>query len=138
DLDGRMKPLNTLANEITRKLSGRSTITIQQPEGELTLTAEQFLLAMQLDPGRFSVLPLIKVDPKKAGAIFKALGHAPVSSLSFQELIDEDGRYLLQDLVEEANRLKPAERNEAHKELLKVDERFNIFYAILRGDFLKL
>ncbi|GHA28697.1 cytochrome c biogenesis protein [Salinimicrobium marinum] len=138
DLDGRMKPLNTLANEITRKLSGRSTITIQQPEGDLTLTAEQFLLAMQLDPGRFSVLPLIKVDQKKADAIFKAIDHAPVSSLSFQELIDADGRYLLQDLVEEANRLKPAERNEAHKELLKVDERFNIFYAILRGDFLKL
>ncbi|MDT0688258.1 cytochrome c biogenesis protein CcsA [Salegentibacter sp. F188] len=138
DLDGRMKPLNTLANEITRKLSGSSTITIKQPGGEITLTAEQFLLAMQLDPGRFSVLPLIKVDAKKADAIFKAINHAPVSSISFQELIDEDGRYLLQDLVEEANRLKPAERNEAHKELLKVDERFNIFYAILRGDFLKL
>ncbi len=138
DLDGRMKPLNTLANEITRKLSGRTTITIKQPDGDITLTAEQFLLAMQMDPGRFSTLPLIKVDPKKADAIFKAINHAPVSNLSFQELIDADGRYFLQELVEEANRLKPAERNEGHKELLKVDERFNIFYAILRGDFLKL
>ncbi len=138
DLDGRMKPLNTLANEITRKLSGRSTISIDQPGGEIELTAEQFLLAVQLDPGRFSALPLIKVDEKKGAAIFEAIGHAPVSSVSFQELIDPDGNYLLQGLVEEANRLKPSERNEAHKELLKVDERFNIFYAILRGDFLKL
>jgi cytochrome c-type biogenesis protein CcsB len=40
--------------------------------------------------------------------------------------------------VEEANLLKPSQRNEGHKELLKTDERFNIFYAVLIGDFLKL
>ncbi|CAM4071106.1 cytochrome c biogenesis protein [Gillisia limnaea] len=138
DLDGRMKPLNTLANEITRKLSGRTAITVKQKEGDIVLTAEQFLLAVQLDPVAYSSLPLIKVDPKKASAIFKAIELDPVSSVSFKDLLDPDGRYMLQDLVEEANRLKPAERNEAHKELLKVDERFNIFYAILRGDFLKM
>ncbi|WP_324720842.1 cytochrome c biogenesis protein CcsA [Salinimicrobium sp. HB62] len=138
DLDGRMKPLNTLANEITRKLSGRSTITIEQSGGAIELTAEQFLLAVQLDPRRFSALPLIKVDREKGAAIFEAMGHKPVDAIGFQELIDPDGQYILQALVEEANRLKPSERNEAHKELLKVDERFNIFYAILRGDFLKL
>ena len=138
DLDGRMKPLNTLANEITRKLSGRSSITIQQPGGKIELTAEQFLLAVQLDPGRFGALPLIKVEEEKAAAIFEALDKDPVSQVSFQELIDPEGQYILQSLVEEANRLKPSERNEGHKELLKVDERFNIFYAILRGDFLKI
>lgn len=138
DLDGRMKPLNTLANEITRKLSGRSSVRIPQEDGEVILTSEQFLLAVQLDPGAYSSLPLIQVDPKKADAIFKAIGHAPVSSISFRELLGPDGNYLLQEMVEKANMLKPAERNEAHKELLKVDERFNIFYAILRGDFLKL
>lgn len=138
DLDGRMKPLNTLANEITRKLSGRSSINISQTKEDIELTAEQFLLAMQLDPSAYSNLPLIKVDPEKAGMIFSSLEKERVIKLSFKELLDTDGRYLLQDIVEEANRLKPAERNEAHKELLKVDERFNIFYAILRGDFLKM
>ncbi|EMR02741.1 cytochrome c biogenesis protein [Cesiribacter andamanensis] len=138
DLDGRMKPLNTLANEITRKLSGKSTIAVPHAGGEQLLTAEQFLLAVQLDPQTFSALPLIKVDPDKGGAIFAALQHAPVSSISFRELLDDEGRYILYELVEEANRLKPAERNEGHKELLKVDERFNIFYAILSGDFLRL
>ena len=138
DLDGRMKPLNTLANEITRKLSGRTAITVEQREGEVVLTAEQFLLAVQLDPVAYSSLPLIKVDPKKADAIFKAINIAPVNSVSFKDLLDPDGRYMLQDLVELANLLKPSERNEAHKELLKVDERFNVFYAILRGDFLKM
>lgn len=138
DLDGRMKPLNTLANEITRKLSGRSKIIVTQKGEDIELTAEQFLLAMQLDPAAYSSLPLIKVDPDKAGMIFKTLKRKSTDKLSFKGLIDDDGKYLLQDIVEEANRLKPAERSEAHKELLKVDERFNIFYAVLRGDFLKM
>ncbi len=138
DLDGRMKPLNTLANEIARKLSGTSTITIKQEGGDIKLNAEQFLLSVQLNPADFSSLPLIKIDTKKSAEIFKALGHAPVSSLSFKEFLDDEGRYLLQDLVEEANRLKPGERNEGHKELLKVDERFNILYAVFSGDFLRL
>jgi cytochrome c-type biogenesis protein CcsB len=138
DLDGRMKPLNTLANEIARKLSGTSTITIKQEGGDLKLNAEQFLLSVQLNPVDFSSLPLIKIDIKKSAEIFKALGHQPVSSLSFKEFLDDEGRYLLQELVEEANRLKPGERNEGHKELLKVDERFNILYAVFSGDFLRL
>src|SRR5690606_27557920 len=87
DLDGRMKPLNTLANEITRKLSGRSGITVIQKGSNINLTAEQFLLAMQLDPTAFSSLPLIKVDPKKAGMIFKTLEIEPVDKLSFKGLL---------------------------------------------------
>lgn len=138
DLDGRMKPLNTLANEIARKLSGKSTIKVFHASGTTELTAEQFLLAIQLNPVAFSELPLIKVDQEKAAEIFKALNHKPMGSLSFKELLDEDGGYLLQSLVEEANRLKPGERNESHKELLKVDERFNILYALFSGDFLKI
>jgi cytochrome c-type biogenesis protein CcsB len=138
DMDGRMKPLNTLANEITRKLSGKTTMAITHAGGEELLTAEQFLLAAQIDPQIMSYLPLIKVDPDKGGLIFSALQHVPVSGISFRELFDDEGRYLLHELVEEATRLKPAERNEAHKELLKVDERFNIFYGILIGDFLRV
>jgi cytochrome c-type biogenesis protein CcsB len=138
DLDGRMKPLNTLANEILRKLNGRSTIKIAADKGDVTLTSEQFLLAVQLDPGSFSQLPIIKIDKEKSGPVFKALGIQPTDRISFQQFLNADGDYLLHDLVEEANRLKPAERNEGHKELLKTDERFNIFYALLSGDFLRI
>ncbi|WP_132053709.1 cytochrome c biogenesis protein CcsA [Pseudocnuella soli] len=138
DLDGRMKPLNTLANEIVRKLNGRSTIKVPAKEGEVTLTAEQFLLAVQLDPATFSQLPVIKIDQEKSGPVFKALSIAPTGRISFQQFLNKDGDYMLHDLVEEANRLKPAERNEGHKELLKTDERFNIFYALLSGDFLRI
>jgi cytochrome c-type biogenesis protein CcsB len=138
DLDGRMKPLNTLANEIVRKLNGRSTIKIPAPSGEVKLTAEQFLLAVQMDPITYSQLPIIKIDAEKSRRVFETLGIQPTERVSFQQFLSKEGDYLLHELVEEANRLKPAERNEGHKELLKTDERFNIFYALLTGDFLRI
>lgn len=138
DLDGRMKPLNTLANEIVRKLNGKSRITIPSADGDLTLSSEQFLLAVQLDPILFSQMPVIRIDREKSAPAFKALGIKPADRISFKAFLNEKGDYLLHDLVEEANKLKPAERNEGHKELLKTDERFNIFYALLTGDFLRI
>lgn len=138
DLDGRMKPLNTLANEIARKLSGKTYISIPSEEGPVRLSPEQFLLAVQLAPQTYSALPLITVDPKKSAPIISALGISPRSELRFQDFLDEDGAYLLQAWVEAANMLKPAERSESDKELLKADERFNIFYGLLSGDFLRI
>ncbi|HSJ69044.1 MAG TPA: cytochrome c biogenesis protein CcsA [Anditalea sp.] len=138
DLDGRMKPLNTLANEIMRKLNGKSYIDIPTDSGEVKLNSEQFLLAVQMDPVTMSHLPIIKIDKKKSMLAFAALEIEPTERVSFRQFLSEDGEYLLHDLVEEANLLKPSERNEGHKELLKTDERFNIFYALLTGDFLRI
>jgi hypothetical protein len=138
DLDGRMKPLNTLANEILRKLNGRSYIYIPTDSGQVKLSSEQFLLAVQMDPYTFSNLPFIKIDKKNSQRAFAALGKEPQDKLSFKDFLSEKGDYLLHNLVEEANLLKPSERTEAHKELLKTDERFNIFYALLTGDFLRI
>lgn len=134
DLDGRMKPLNTLANEIVRKLNGRSKLSIMDKQ----FTAEQFLLAVQMDPMTYARLPIIKIDKEKSRQVFDAMGIQPTERVSFQQFLDKDGNYVLHEMVEEANRLKPSERNEAHKELLKTDERFNIFYALLSGDFLRI
>ncbi|WP_373496195.1 cytochrome c biogenesis protein CcsA [Aquiflexum sp.] len=138
DLDGRMKPLNTLANENTRKLTGKTYVSIPNQESEIQLSPEQFLLAVQMDPGTYSLLPLIKIDKAKSFEVFQLLGKEPTDRISFKDFLDDEGNYLIQDLVEKANQLKPAERNEGHKELLKTDERFNIFYGLLTGDFLRL
>ncbi|PRY53191.1 cytochrome c-type biogenesis protein CcsB [Arcticibacter pallidicorallinus] len=138
DLDGRMKPLNTLANEIVRKLNGKSRITVPSADGDIQMSSEQFLLAVQLDPILFSQMPVIRIDREKSTLAFKALGIQPADRISFKAFLNDKGDYLLHELVEEANKLKPAERNEGHKELLKTDERFNIFYALLTGDFLRI
>lgn len=138
DLDGRMKPLNTLANEITRKITGKTFVSLPTAEGETKLSPEQFLLAVQMDASTFSELPIIKIDKTKSVEVFQKLGIESAEMISFKDFLDDDGNYRIQELVEKANQLKPSERNEGHKELLKTDERFNIFYGLLTGDFLRL
>ncbi|HSI76134.1 MAG TPA: cytochrome c biogenesis protein CcsA [Lunatimonas sp.] len=138
DLDGRMKPLNTLANEITRKLTGKTYMALPSAKDEIRLSPEQFLLAVQMDPSVFSELPIIKIDKAKSFEVFQTLGIEATDRISFRDFLDEEGNYRIQQLVEKANQLKPSERNEGHKELLKTDERFNIFYGLLTGDFLRL
>jgi cytochrome c-type biogenesis protein CcsB len=138
DMDGRMKPLNTLAHEIVRKLGGSNTMPVPMESETWEMSPEQFLLAVQLNPVAFSELPLIKVDKEKSQAVFETLDVVPAERLSFRDFLSEDAGYKLQGMVEHANQLKPAERNEADKELLKTDERFNIFYGLLSGDFLRL
>ena len=138
DLDGRMKPLNTLAHEILRKIHGKSRLELELPMGRLSLNPEQFLLAAQLNPDRWTRVPLIKVDRKKSLEVFEILGTEPAEYLRFSDFVGEEGVYKLTALVEETNQLKPSQRNEGHNELLKVDERFNIYYGLLIGDFLKI
>ncbi len=138
DMDGRMKPLNTLAHEIIRKLGGSSRIQVPVEGETWEMSPEQFLLAVQLNPAAFSELPLIKVDKEKSYEVFQQLRVAPAERLSFRDFLSDDAGYKLQDMVEQANQLKPGERTEADKELLKTDERFNIFYGLLSGDFLRL
>ncbi|WP_291117947.1 cytochrome c biogenesis protein [Flavobacterium sp. UBA6135] len=138
DIDGRMKPLNTLANEITRKIHGKSTLRLPGELETLHLTAEQFLLALQLDPQGFMLLPIIKNDHRKLSKVYEVISKKPTPYLAFQDLVDREGGYLIQALVEEANRLKPSERNESHNEILKLDERFNVFYGLITGDFLRI
>jgi cytochrome c-type biogenesis protein CcsB len=138
DLDGRMKPLNTLAHEIMRKLTGTTWIGVEGEVGEIRLTPEQFLLAMQIDPVTMSHQRLIKIDPMKSSEVLKHLGKESTDRLRFMDFVDAEGAYLIQSRVEHANRLKPAERSEAFKEILKLDERFNIFYGLITGDFLRL
>lgn len=139
DLDGRMKPLTTLAYEIARKLTGKNSLTLHQNDGKsVKLTPEQFLLALQLNPEFFSEVPVIQVNTEKAGIVFNTLQIEPTPLLRFVDFLDEKGTYQLKNAVEEVNLLKPAERSESQKELLKIDERFNILYNIFAGNFLRL
>ena len=58
--------------------------------------------------------------------------------ISVNALHDADENYMLEQVVLEANEKKPAERNEFDKEILKVDERFNLVFNVLSGNYLKI
>ncbi|TNE73730.1 cytochrome C biogenesis protein [bacterium] len=138
DLDGRMKPMNTLSLEILRKISGKTTITVPFVDAVYTLDADQFVLSTQLNPQIWADIPVIKVGKSIREDAVQYLGKEVPSTLAFSELLDENGAYRLQARVEEAAQKKPATQNDADKEYLKLDERFNIFYGLITGEFLRV
>lgn len=138
DLDGRIKPLNTLASEFLRKLTRKPYFKFTKKGKTIRLTADQTFLAMQASANVWQYIPLIKVDTKKGGEILSSLNISEDKMVSFLDLLDVKGNYILSDLVEEANKKKPAERSESDKEILKVDERFNILFNVFSGNYLKI
>ena len=134
DLDGRIKPVNTLASEFLRKLSGKPYLKLNEER----LTADQVFLAMHAAPNEWKDIPVIKVDREKAANLLPSLPETSNGLVAFAHFLADDGSYLLADKVERANQKKPAERNEEDKELIKVDERFNILFNVLSGNYLKL
>ena len=137
DMDGRIKPLNTLTSELARKLFRSTKIKVKTVTGQ-PMTSDQMFLSLSIDPIYWRDVPLIQVDQKKGEAILDRIEMSDAKYLAFKDLIDQEGNYILYDWVEQANRKKPAERNELDKEILKVDERFNILYQALDGYYLKI
>ncbi len=134
DLDGRIKPMNTLASEFLRKVSRKN---YYKGDG-LKLDANQVFLAIHVDPGKWYSIPLIKIDKDKGGEVFKDIITNSDDLIPFNGLLDKNRDYILESLVLKANEKKPAERSEFDKEILKVDERFNLLFNVLSGNYLKI
>lgn len=138
DLDGRIKPINTLASEFLRKLSRRTYFKFTENEQCIQFNANQTFLAMHATPNIWQFIPLIKVNPKKGRALFESFDVSEDNLVAFASFLDEKGVYILEEVVEIANKKKPAERSELDKEVLKVDERFNILFNVFSGNYLNI
>ncbi|AUP77614.1 cytochrome c biogenesis protein [Flavivirga eckloniae] len=138
DLDGRIKPINTLASEFLRKISRKSKFTYPLDNKKIVLDANQTFLAMHMLPQVWQRVPIIKVDFAKTGTLFNNIPKGKNNLIAFTNLLDENDAYMLTSQVEAANKKKPSERNEFDKEVLKIDERFNILYNVFIGNYLKV
>lgn len=138
DLDGRIKPINTLASEFLRKISRKSKFTYPLDDKKIVLDANQTFLAMHMLPHIWQRVPIIKADFTKTGTLFDNIPKGKNNLVAFVNLLNKNGDYLLTNQVEEANKKKPSERNEFDKEVLKIDERFNILYNVFIGNYLKI
>ena len=138
DLDGRIKPINTLASECSRKISRKSKFKYPSEKRTIQLDVNQVFLGMHMMPQIWQRIPIIKADTDKVGEVLKNIEKGKNGLYAFVSLLDKKGNYLLSADVEVANKKKPAERNEFDKELLKIDERFNILYNLFTGNYLKI
>ncbi|WP_116524136.1 cytochrome c biogenesis protein CcsA [Seonamhaeicola aphaedonensis] len=138
DLDGRIKPINTLASECIRKISRKAYFKYPIQEDIVKLDVNQVFLGMHMAPGVWQQIPIIKADTEKTGNLLNNIPVGKNGLYAFISFIDNNGNYLLSEAAENANKKKPAERNEFDKEVLKIDERFNILYNLFSGNYLKI
>ena len=138
DLDGRIKPINTLASECIRKISRKSGFKYDTGNKIVDLNVNQVFLGMHMMPQVWQRIPIIKADTDKTGDLLDTIEQGKNGFYSFVSFLDKDGNYLLSADVENANKKKPSERNEFDNEVLKIDERFNILYNLFTGNYLKI
>ncbi|MFO7617261.1 MAG: cytochrome c biogenesis protein ResB [Bacteroidales bacterium] len=123
--EGRMKPVNTLAQEMIRKMFGRNNI-----QG---MTPDQFWLSLMAEADRWHSVRLFEVKNAELAAMFKVQG----KKASFNDFVTEDS-YLLSELVNEAYNKRPNQRNGFDKAVIKLDEQLNVFFMGMNGSLLKI
>lgn len=127
DNGGRIKPINSYSSEILRKIARRTTYN--------DLSSDQVLLGILLYPNVWQHEPLIKVGHVQMNEILGVQGkYLPFTNFFSQE----KDNYLLYPYVNDANEKKPANRSKFDNEVIRTDERLNVFYMTYTGALLKI
>ena len=125
--NGRLEPMNTLSSKIVRKLSGKSKLA--------GLNSDQIFIGIISQPEIWQKVPMIKIKNKKLQDLLNINGKYASFSDFFN--FNERNSYLLAQLADEAHKKKTLDQTKFDKELIKADEKVNIFYMLYSGNFLK-
>ncbi|MDH5400044.1 MAG: cytochrome c biogenesis protein CcsA, partial [Cyclobacteriaceae bacterium] len=126
DKDGRIVPINTIANKVLVKIYKKNTY--------YNLSADQVYLDLLSDHNKWQAKPVIYInDP----ALQSLLGLYD-NYARFTDFFNEQGQYKIKDQVDQAYIKKPALRSKFDKELLNVNERVNVFYLTINGSLLNI
>ena len=135
DTKGRMKPIDTLAIEVLAKIHRSATLKV----GKVELDADQVLLGMMIRPDIYKNIKLVRTGDEKINKIIGTTKDAKyVSFGQFFKDPDNMRGYKLLDLVDEASRKAPKDRNKLDKAALKIDENVNVVYMVFTGSLLKI
>ena len=131
DNGGRFKPVNTLTSEYLRKIYGKSNFD--------SLSSTEVILGMMYNPIEWGKKPMIKVSHNQIRSI---LSNNDIDSkyirVSFNDFFDLNGKYLLANYVDMAYEKLPKNRDQFDKDIIKVDERVNICFAVFAGGIFRL
>lgn len=129
--DGRFAPVHTLAIDLMHKISKKENFNI---EGKGKMNALQAFIDMMAEPEFWQQQKIIYVPQQ---AIRDIIG-INTEYASFLDFFNAKQEYKMDKYINEAFRKKQSEKNKVDKEILKVDERLNIFSLIINGSILKI
>jgi len=126
DKGGRYKPMNTLSNEVVRKITKHGKYE--------SYTADQVLLGMIVYPELWQQKELFKI---KHPELHRLTGYRG-EMVSFNDMMDSTGSYLLSNLVNEAYSKQVVMQSELDRELIKLDDQLNALYLVQSGGMLRI
>ncbi len=128
DYGGRMKPINTYSSQLLRKL--------RRTKDYAGLSSDQVLLSMIENPNNWYPAPIIYLQPKN-DSIHKVLGiDKGIKHVALTDFFAADGAYKLSPFLEDAYRAQVP--NQFQKDFIEADERVNLLYNTLQGNFLRI
>ncbi len=139
NFEGRIVPINTQALDVLRKLYKKDAF--RGTDGKY-LTANQWFLSINTDTPSWTMVPMIKVDAKGGEELLKKTKANEDGYTSLMNLFpaDENGNlvYILENDYNTAFRKKASEQNEYDKQIIKVNERVQIFNEFFSGQFMRI
>lgn len=128
DAGGRMKPVDTYASELLRKVSKSDTYK--------NLNATQVFLSIQQNPEVWFQIPIIYLE--RGDAKLREILKLPEETkfATFSDFFNADGTYKLVNYQQAAQ--KSNIKNAFEKDIINVDRRVNLFYSALMGDVLTI
>jgi len=124
--DGRLEPLNTLSSELLRKVSGKSKFHGLNPD--------QVMLGMMIESHQWQHVPIFKIKNKELRKVLNISG----SYASFTDFFEMNQNYKLGQYISEAFRKNPFDQSQFDKDVISVDEKVNVFYMMLTGNYLQV
>jgi cytochrome c-type biogenesis protein CcsB len=126
DRGGRYEPMNTLSHEVVRKITKHGRYE--------SYTSDQVLLGMIIYPGVWQQKELFKI---KHSELHRLTGYRG-DMVSFNDMMDSLGNYVLSDLVNEAYSKQVVMQSELDREVIKLDDRLNAFYLVQSGGLIRI
>jgi cytochrome c-type biogenesis protein CcsB len=125
---GRMKPVNTFASELLRKISRNNSYN--------GMDANQVFISMLETPRLWIEAPLIKL--KRGNDSIRKIVGVPLetSHVSLMDLFDNEGNYKLEPYLETATSTNTP--NQFQKDFIKAHENFYLLNRALSGSIFKI
>ncbi|WP_185869648.1 cytochrome c biogenesis protein CcsA [Blattabacterium cuenoti] len=135
DYKGRIKPINTVAIDLLRKIYKKKYI------GDID--ANQWFISMHQDNIFWTKVPFIKVDKKGGFNFLKKIKANKEYYVSVMDLYVIDSKtsklkFLFQEDYENAFSKSPVQRNEYDKAVLSLSERLGIIHGIFMGKYIRI
>ena len=128
DAGGRLKPVNTFASELLRKVSKKETYK--------DLDANQVFLSIQENPKLWFNVPIIYIKPDntKLRDIIEIPQDQKYARLA--DFFTERGVYKIQDIQEKA--FKKKIKSKFEQSVIAVSERTNLLYSAIGGGIMRI